>query len=134
MFDNGSYTDYLYDMDPYDSYTGTVNNFVAVAYPGSSNAFYFGGNNFATDDEYLPERVAINSQTQVAVIGFGLIRNAMNIAFSPSPTPKPVKFICVRRWGRLLYVLHPSYDAWSNASYWIQPAWYAVDASGSPPT
>ena len=67
---------------PYDSYTGTVNNFVAVAYPGSSNAFYFGGNNFATDDEYLPERVAINSQTQVAVIGFGLIRNAMNIAFS----------------------------------------------------
>ena len=132
MFDNGSYTDYLYDMDPYDSYTGTVNNFVAVAYPGSSNAFYFGGNNFATDDEYLPERVAINSQTQVAVIGFGLIRNAMNIAFSFSNAETGEVYMREEMGGASSMYYIPSYDAWSNASYWIQPAWYAVDASGSP--
>ena len=78
MFDLGSPVEYSHGLEARPNYLGLENNFIGVQYAGDSNEYYFGGNPLGADDEYLPQRNALNNQNgdTLTKLYFGLIRNA----------------------------------------------------------
>ncbi|MCM1054866.1 MAG: S8 family serine peptidase [Bacteroides sp.] len=78
MYDVGSYIEYKHGLETRAPYLGNANvNAFGISYadePGST--YYFGGNPLITDEEYMPERNAINSSTVVSIVSFAAIRNA----------------------------------------------------------
>ncbi len=91
MFDRGSHLEYKYgfgDGDaadgwyPYMYYTAEVGEnaldvetFI-IQYYGDSGLYYFGGNPIVDDEEYMPERNAMNARDMLAGVQFTQIRNA----------------------------------------------------------
>ena len=79
MYDVGSRLEYAYGLESRPNYLGiTSGNTPVIRYAGSSSAYYFGGNPYVADEEYLPERNAFNSQNGDTIYGeyFTGIRNA----------------------------------------------------------
>lgn len=79
MFDVGSYAEYAYGMENRLPHLGnTKTNTLTVRYAGSSDTYYYGGNPFARDDEYLEERNALNNENGDALYKwvFSAVRNA----------------------------------------------------------
>ncbi len=81
MFDVGSYIDYAYGLESRYPYLYSLNGFygntMSIDY-GDGQEYYFGGNPLLAEDEYLPERNAMNNLngSSLAKQYFALIRNA----------------------------------------------------------
>ena len=79
MYDVGSYLEYSYGLESRPNYIGTTRgNSPVIRYAGDSGAYYFGGNPYVKDAQYLPERTAFNSENGDTLYGqyFTGIRNA----------------------------------------------------------
>ena len=84
MFDKSSVLDLVYDEDaqiPYMYYaTGDMdsiyNKLYSVINPGDTEEFYMAGNPIVYDEEYIPERNAINGNALLKSFDYGQIRNA----------------------------------------------------------
>ena len=86
MYDKGSYVEYAHGEENRPPYLYTSNyangryNGLTISYkdnPGED--YWFGGNPYILDDEYMPERNAINSADTIKSLGFSLIRNAAQV-------------------------------------------------------
>ena len=81
MYDVGGYVEYAYgaeDRAPYlYGLNGIQSNYISINY-GDGTEYVFGGNPFAQEDEYLPERNAFNNKVGATLqnIRFTQIRNA----------------------------------------------------------
>ncbi len=81
MFDIGSYIDYSYELESRYPYLYFENDFygnaMSISY-GDGEEYYFGGNPLLYEDEYLPQRNAMNNLNGSALekLYFSLIRNA----------------------------------------------------------
>lgn len=80
MFDKGSFIENVLlepDRPPYLYNTvGMYNNFLSVTY-GNGGEYHYGGNPLFYDDEYLPERNALNNATSsLERVFYSLIRNS----------------------------------------------------------
>ncbi len=81
MFDVGSYIDYAYGLEARYPYLYSENNLygntMSISY-GDGGEYYFGGNPLLVEDEYLPERNAMNNVngSRLEKLYFSLIRNA----------------------------------------------------------
>lgn len=89
MTDKGSALEYAYgeeDRVPYlvsalgDSALG-VESFL-IRYAGDSSSYLFGGNPYEYDEEYLPERNAMNSNDTISAFRYTLIRNSAGGKFT----------------------------------------------------
>ena len=86
MFDRGSYLESLYeigdiaeDKTPYMVEAGALsanNEAFIIKYAGESGSYAFGGNPWGLDDEYHPERNAINGKDAISGVQYSQIRNA----------------------------------------------------------
>ncbi len=81
MFDVGSYQEYQTGEEVRIPYLGnTRTNTFTVTYANEPDAnYYFGGNPMVSDETYMPERNAINSENgdMISRLAFVVIRNAM---------------------------------------------------------
>ena len=81
MYDVGSYLEYAYGAENRAPYLYALNdvkgNYVTINY-GDGAEYLFGGNPFAEEDEYLPERNAFNNkgESMLQALRFTQIRNA----------------------------------------------------------
>ncbi|MBQ6560066.1 MAG: S8 family serine peptidase, partial [Erysipelotrichaceae bacterium] len=82
MYDKMNYIDYYYDYETRNPYLGTVLNAFLIQYPGDSDKYYFGGNPLVWDDEYMPERNAMNSESVISDVEYVQIRNAAGSRFT----------------------------------------------------
>lgn len=78
MYDVGSYIEYKHGTENRITYLGNKNvNAFGITYadePGST--YYYGGNPVYADEEYMPERNAINGASTISIVSFAAIRNA----------------------------------------------------------
>ena len=83
--DKGSYLEYSYGIENRFPYmydpsalgeSALTNEAFLVKYPGDSRTYLFGGNPVANEEEYHPERNAINSKNTLTGLQFTAIRNA----------------------------------------------------------
>ncbi len=79
LYDDEYYYPYMYfeyvqnkgqGLDPFDTQA------FLVKYPDDTSSYFLGGNPLLPDEEYMPERNAINSDTYIKSALFTLIRNA----------------------------------------------------------
>ena len=117
-------------------------NFVAVSRveDGSEELYYLGGNPFATDDEYLPERNAIRSNAGdgIAALNFCLIRAAggLRSAITNVDTGEVYKYEEFDHVYPAFYF--PNYGSWQNTSQSVVPGtaddenWMVTDKAGKP--
>ena len=81
MYDVGSYLEYTYESEPRVPYlyalNGIQSNYVTINY-GDGTEYLFGGNPYTAEDEYLPQRNAINNKLGYMLhhLRFTPIRNA----------------------------------------------------------
>ena len=89
--DVGSYIEYAYGLEdryPYLSVASAlganalVNEAFLLKYPGDNNTYYFGGNPYVMDEEYMPERNAISAGSVINAFRFSQIRNSAGSLFT----------------------------------------------------
>ena len=114
-------------------------NYVSMTRGDESGSFYLGGNPYATDDDYLPERNAIRSNAGDAVesMNFCLIRNAGALR-STIANGQTGEIYAQEVWEQVYPAFYfPNYSAWQNMSQSVLPeaetgGWQIADESGSP--
>ena len=130
MFDNLTYTELLAGTADRESYTGSLNNYIVARY-GEEYA-YFGGNPYAVDEEYLPERNAISSTNDCMIYNmyFGLIRNAgqTRILFENRDTGEAYVDLSQDDVTGMFY--YSADGAWYNYPYVYAAQWPVTDARG----
>lgn len=86
MFDVGSHTEYIARMETREPYFGDKDaNAFKIVYAGApENTHSFGGNPVAPDEEYFPERNAMNSSDIIRSVEYIPIRNAVAARFTAS--------------------------------------------------
>ena len=147
MFDGYTYTQEAHGLNDHESYfynpdnifaTKPVYNYVAMN-DGQGTELYLGGNNFAEDEAYLPQRNAMRNAggAYLSTLSCSLIRNAGEARAS----------IANGDTGEVYYeelagepvaaaYYFPNYGAWSNLALSFTPSltggagWYGVDADG----
>ena len=82
MYDKTDLLDLVYKEDPLTPYLGTAYNSYMIQYAGDSTKYYFGGNPVVWDDEYMPERNAMNSDSVISEIQYVQIRNSAGSRFT----------------------------------------------------
>lgn len=90
----------------------------------------FGGNAYAEDEEYLPERNAIRSDTQLASVYYSLIRNAadVNITMNQQDSDKIYKQVDTGYQFAAFY--HEKKRSWENAQIKARLDWDLKDEQG----
>ena len=118
-------------------------NFVAVSRveDGAEELYYLGGNPYATDAEYLPERNAIRSNAGdgIAALNFCLIRAAggLRSAITNVDTGEVYKYEEFDHVYPAFYF--PNYGNWQNTNQSVVPGtadgenWMVTDKAGKPP-
>ncbi|MCR5664548.1 MAG: S8 family serine peptidase [Oscillospiraceae bacterium] len=87
MFDHGGYLNYIYDLGDYTPYLavntdlgglGSSANYLKsyIRTDTAGDQWYMGGNPVYRDDEYIPERDAMNAADTLSSVEYTLIRNA----------------------------------------------------------
>ncbi len=132
MFDVGSYPEYNAGADtrtPYLSNAGKTNFFTRKS---GSSEYYFGGNSYATDSAYLPERTAFNnaSSQTIANVYYSLIRNAIagRLLITNAQTGAVYKDVSVD--GNYGAYYSPSEGTMKNTQFTAAIGWAGTDASG----
>ncbi len=117
-------------------------NFVAVSRveDGAEELYYLGGNPYATDAEYLPERNAIRSNAGdgIAALNFCLIRAAggLRSAITNVDTGEVYKYEEFDHVYPAFYF--PNYGNWQNTNQSVVPGtadgenWMVTDKAGKP--
>ena len=136
MFDYGSAVELMHlfeGMVPYMYQmvnTGSANA-LTVDY-GDGNEYYFGGNPFVQDNEYLPERNAFNSEDASKLYGqyFTLIRNAtdMQLLITNAETDELYYRKALGAGYPAYYFVNGGY--WENVEQGFYVGWTGTDANG----
>lgn len=135
MFDVGSYAEYAYGMENRLPHLGnTKTNTLTVRYAGSSDTYYYGGNPFARDDEYLEKRNALNNENGDALYKwvFSAVRNAAAARL----TIADIQGACAPIETDLGAVngayYHTNSAKWMGTSASLNLNWAGTDGNGDP--
>ena len=119
-------------------------NYVTISYGDDpSGEYYLGGNPYATDEQYLPERNAIRSDNGdcVSSLNFALIRNAglLRASITNGETGENCYEESTEEWYSAFFF--PNYGSWQNAAQSLipneaeeLPGWFVTDSQGQPLT
>lgn len=146
MFDSYTYTQISNNLNDHVSYFSESYEFIPVynyvsAVDRDGNEYYLGGNGFATEDQYLPQRNAISStaDTYISALNFSLIRNAADVRAVIS-NAETGEIYGEEQVGETVYAAFfaPSYGWWQYLSNFLvptheegDPGWFAVDSRGN---
>ena len=138
MFDYGTVAELMHlfrGMVPYMYQvinTGSANS-LTIDY-GDGNEYYFGGNPFTQDDEYLAERNAFNSEDASRLYGqyFTLLRNAsdMQMVITNAATEELYYQKAVGQALPAYYFVNGG--TWQNVQQGFFVGWTGTDAKGNP--
>ncbi len=146
MFDHVTYTSYIGGDTEYETYilpsgsnVSKYYNYILMSYGDDENQYILGGNNFATDEEYLPERNAISSckGDSVDQMNFVLIRGAGQFVGEIANADTGHVYT-TEALGHVYPAYYYSVNKWMNYSQWIMPGladgegWMVVDENGQP--
>ena len=110
-------------------------NCVGVTYGDDEQVeMYLGGNSFAVDEQYLPQRNAIRSNSGDAITSmiFSLIRNAALIQGSiTNAETGETYYEASYEYVPSAYFV-PAYNTWMNVVQGLNPDWYVTDTKGNP--
>lgn len=137
MYDKGSYVENVLlepDRPPYlfDA-VGPYNNFFSVSFPERDGEFYYGGNPLFYDDEYLPQRNALNNDGgSLERVFYSLIRNSDNtgVVISNAQTGEVYAQYAYGKQSAAYY--STSSGAWQTAQRSGKLNWAGTDAEGNP--
>jgi len=120
MYEKGSVLDYQYELEDREPYVdnaryGEYYNSFLIKYPGETSAYLFGGNPMVWDEEYMPERNAMNADSVISGLQFRQIRNAGDSKFA---VIKGSKEIFTQPTGPIYSAYYYVNGAtWRNTSY-----------------
>lgn len=142
MFDKGSYVEYAYGLEqkaPYfydGSNASLARNSLLVQYAGDRRNYYFGGNPYVEEDEYLPERNAMNNANgdKLAKWSFSPIRNAAASRVLIWNTANDAIYMNedLGAVTGAFYYSGASGSGWSGIAQSLNLRWAGTDASGNP--
>ncbi len=136
MFDRGTYVEMMYgisDMIPYLYQIIGNGNALTVNY-GDGNEYYFGGNPLLTDNEYLPQRNAFNSQDESFLQAqyFTLLRNAGDSRLQIVDKETGEVYYS-QNYGELYPAFYNiSYSYWDYTQLNANIYWSGTDMNGEP--
>ena len=136
MFDYSTYVELMYGMTntvPYLYQQIGCGNALTINY-GDGGEYYFGGNPYLDDDEYLVDRNAFNSQDASKLNSqyFTLIRNAAEMVATISNADTGEVYF-QKAYGSVYPAYYfVNYGAWQNIQQGAYLGWTGKDASGTP--
>lgn len=134
MYDLGSRIEYSYEMETRDPYLSNKNdNTAIVTYAGDSSKYYFGGNLFATDDEFIADRAALNNVRGDAIYGYNvsLIRNAGKALLRVYNAETGEVYVENDLGSQIGAYYHVNGSRWMNTSATLPLGWTGTDANGN---
>lgn len=143
MFDKGSRIEYQYGLEDRSPYYYTdINpnyglalktNTLIMQYAGDSGSYYFGGNPYVLDEEYIEARNALNNQdgNKLTGVQFAPIRNAAasRLTITDVNTGEVYQTIKVNPYYAGYYV--PRTSQWQGTSSTLNMNWMGTDAEGN---
>ena len=115
-------------------------NYISMSMGDSEGEYYLGGNHYATDDTYLPERNAIRSNAGDTInqMHFCLLRNAGGLQASIA-NRQTGEIYAQESWKHIFSAFYfPNYGSWQNVSQSVLPeaaegkTWAVTDRAGKP--
>ena len=138
MFDKGSFVEYYYGQEDrvpylYDS-NSIYGNAYSVSFAGEDGEYYFGGNLYAEDEEYQPERNALNNQNgdYINSVYYALIRNAGKRSMVISDAETGEVYLNSELGEQYAAYYSSDSDQWAAAQSDVDINWAGTDAQGSP--
>ena len=138
MFDRGSYVEYAYGLETLPPYLYEVNDVYGNAYTltfgGESGEYFFGGNLYANESTYAPERNAMNNLNgdYINSVYYSLIRNAGIRTMTITDAETGEVYMGGALGSQLAAYYSPSSGAWMNTQSGISLNWAGTDAEGAP--
>ena len=138
MFDYGTVAELMYLFRGKVPYvyqmigTGT-GNALTIDY-GDGSEFYYGGNPYMLDDEYLAERNAFSSENASVLYAqyFTLIRNASELQMVITNAETGEVYL-QRSYGSVYPAYYfVNYGSWENVQQGMYLGWTGTDAAGNP--
>lgn len=135
MFDRGSYLEYAYGEEVCDPYLGNMkDNVFTVKYAGDSSAYYYAGNPLVDEDQYLPERNALNNQVGDVIYSLNCspIRNAAASKIAITSADGGTPYV-EQELGQVMGAYYYSNGgAWKNTATNLRLNWAGTDGNGNP--
>ncbi|MGN0294190.1 MAG: S8 family serine peptidase [Lachnospiraceae bacterium] len=138
MYDRGSYLEYAYGLENlppylYDS-NGIYGNGYSVSFAGDSSEYFFGGNLYADEAEYNPERNALNNRNGDSInsVYYTLIRNAGRRSMVISDAETGEAYLSGELGEQYAAYFNDDTGSWSAAQSSIGLNWAGTDAEGNP--
>lgn len=134
MFDCIDGAAYMAGEESRIPYLGLINNYMSVSYDGSNELYYFGGNPYVLDEEYLPARNAFNNCNggYLDALNIGLIRNAGNTRMIVKNETTGEILADTEMGARTTAYYYVNGAEWRNAQQSIKLGWKGTDANGEP--
>lgn len=138
MFDKGSYLEYAYGTEnrvPYlYDYNDIFGNAYSVNFAGDSGEYLFGGNLYAGEEEYLPERNALNNQNgdYINSVYYSLIRNAGDRTMVISNAATGDVYLSGNLGEQYAAFYNSNSNSWAGTQSHIGLNWSGTDADGNP--
>ena len=147
MFDRGSYVEYAYGLEQLPPYLvrgvdedGYPNDFFSyyngytVTFADDGGEYYFGGNLYANEDAYYPERNALNNLNgdYINSVYYSLIRNAGIRTMTITDAETGEVYLGGVLGSQFAAYTNPNTGAWNATQYSIGLNWAGTDAEGNP--
>lgn len=136
MFDRGTYVEMMHgisDMVPYLYQDLGNGNTLTIEY-GDGNEYYYGGNPFGTDEVYMAERNAFNSEDDSVLNAqyYTLLRNA-GYSYIEVVDQQTGEVYYTNTHNKLYPAYFNSYSGtWDNSQLAANLYWYGTDSNGDP--
>ena len=138
MFDRGSYVEYAYGLEQLPPYLYEINevygNAYTMTFADDGREYYFGGNLFANEDTYSPERNAMNNLNgdYINSVYYALIRNAGIRTMTITDAETGEVYLGGVLGSQFAAYTNPNTGAWNATQYSIGLNWAGTDAEGTP--
>lgn len=140
MFEKGSYVEYAYGLEnraPYlydESDSSLFRNTLTVQYAGDPGNYYYGGNPYLEEDEYIPARNALNNENgdKLAKWRFTAIRNAAASRLEVRDVRNGRIYQSEELGAVDATFYYDKSGTWQSANYTLDLNWAGADANGYP--
>ncbi len=115
------------------TYSGVAKtNFLTYKFPGDTTTYYFMGNMYEKDNEYIADRNAISSLngTTIGAFGYTLIRNASAVTATITDAETGEEYVKVEKGSAIGTYYSASAGQWYNTLSNATLNWKGTDAEG----
>ncbi len=141
MFDRGTYGESITEAGCLEGYMSSLVDYYTGAYSSNfltlrrdDGEYYFGGNFYATDKEFLPERIAMNNVNgdKIGSQIYSLIRNATRMKLTISNVETGDVYLEKELGETLSAYYNETYASWYYSQSELKLNWKGTDAEGEP--